>query len=219
MMADLHECVSELERWATGRAVVLTGSGNTFCSGGELQTVQKILHKGGDMCKLMQFTTSRLYSLPLISVAAVNGHALGGGAELTTACDFRVMTTKAKIGFVQARMNVSTGWGGGTRLIGLLGRTNALLLLSSGQVLNADQAKALGFVNEVFDTEDIASEARKWINKTLVGDFTVTRNIKQMVLEGANMEDLAYTRERELFTKLWGSELHLKALNANMKHK
>lgn len=91
MMVEFYECILELEKWDSGKCVVLAGAGDTFCSGGDLETVQKQISKGKEMSELMQTATSRLFNLPLVSVAAIEGHALGGGAELATACDFRIM--------------------------------------------------------------------------------------------------------------------------------
>jgi len=219
-MVDLHECVNELEKWHVGKAVILKGAGKTFCSGGELNSVNKILENGNDMCELMQNTTSRIFDLPMVSVAAVSGHALGGGAELTTCCDFRLVTENAKIGFVQARMNVATGWGGCTRLVKLVGRTHALHLLTSGKVLNCSEATHIGLVNGVISSDNVEAAAKEWVSQNCVGTAEVTRVIKKMVLSGMYLEESqAYDMERSVFCRVWGMPSHQDALKANIKHK
>ncbi|NXF38064.1 ECHD1 decarboxylase, partial [Nyctibius bracteatus] len=91
MMLELRERVTELENWKDGKGLIIYGAGNTFCSGSDLNAVKAISKSqdGMNMCMFMQNTLTRLMRLPLISVALVQGKAVGGGAELTTACDFR----------------------------------------------------------------------------------------------------------------------------------
>ncbi|XP_078255680.1 ethylmalonyl-CoA decarboxylase isoform X2 [Rhinoraja longicauda] len=91
MMLDFREKVEELEHWTDGKGLILRGANNTFCSGSDLKAVKAMLNPedGLKMCMFMQNTLTRLLRLPLISVALVQGKALGGGAEVTTACDFR----------------------------------------------------------------------------------------------------------------------------------
>ncbi|XP_010705645.1 ethylmalonyl-CoA decarboxylase isoform X4 [Meleagris gallopavo] len=91
MMLELQERVTELENWKDGKGLIICGAGNTFCSGSDLNAVKAISNSqdGMNMCMFMQNTLTRLMRLPLISIALVQGKALGGGAELTTACDFR----------------------------------------------------------------------------------------------------------------------------------
>ena len=84
------------------------------------------------MIELMQHNLARLQSLPLITVAYVEGMALGGGAELMTACDYRLARENAKIGFVQVRIGITAVWGGGARLVQLIGYNKALNLLATG---------------------------------------------------------------------------------------
>ncbi|XP_077156141.1 ethylmalonyl-CoA decarboxylase isoform X3 [Paroedura picta] len=91
MMIELQEKVAELENWENGKGLIIHGAENTFCSGSDLNAVRLLSspQDGMDMCMFMQNTLTRLMRLPLITVALVQGKALGGGAELTTACDFR----------------------------------------------------------------------------------------------------------------------------------
>ena len=85
MMVELKSIVCELESWKNGKAVILRGQGDTFCSGGDLNVVMKEIGNPEDgrmMCEYMQEMLTRFMELPLISVAALNGRALGGGAEV-----------------------------------------------------------------------------------------------------------------------------------------
>ena len=110
---------------------MLYGENGFFSSGGDLNTVRQIGNQEGGhkMITLMQHNLDRLQSLPLITVAYIEGMALGGGAELMTACDYRISRPNAVIGFVQVRIGITTVWGGGARLVQLIGYNKSLNLL------------------------------------------------------------------------------------------
>ena len=223
MMLDLEKCVTELENWDEGKGIVLAGVGGTFCSGGDLDTVQRLLQgtDGSSMAAFMHNVTSRLHNIPMISVAAINGHALGGGAELTTACDFRIMTENSKIGFVQIKLKIAPGWGGCTRLVNLLGRAKALQLLTSGKVMDSQYAESIDYVSEVVsDDSDIAEQGTKWLAENCNGDAKAIGVIKTMVTAATELNRReSLDRERQLFSMIWGSDSHFNALNQNLKHK
>uniref|UniRef100_A0A8D2PTK6 Ethylmalonyl-CoA decarboxylase n=1 Tax=Zosterops lateralis melanops TaxID=1220523 RepID=A0A8D2PTK6_ZOSLA len=120
MMVELQERVTELENWKDGKGLIIHGASNTFCSGSDLNAVKELSNSqdGMNMCMFMQNTLTRLMRLPLISVALVQGKAFGGGAELTTACDFRLMTPGSEIRFVHKHMGLVPGWGGAAAALG-----------------------------------------------------------------------------------------------------
>ena len=153
----------------------------------------------------------------MVTVAVVCGHALGGGAELTTACDFRIMHPNARIGFVHSRMGVTTGWGGGTRLVRLLGRKKALELLVSGRVLSGGEAVAEGLADAI----GVEDDAFEMIRSMVAGkDAAVVRAAKTIACEAAEKElEEALEVERTCFATVWGGEAHLRAMDGNIKHK
>ena len=225
MMVDLRNIVDELNDWKSGKGIVLHSVGETFCSGGDLNTVRKISNPddGFKMATLMHDTLFRLHQLPLVSVALVQGKALGGGAELATACDFRLFTEKGEIGFVQGKMGVVTGWGGGTRLVQLLGQHRALELLLTSCQLSATEALTLGLANGITKTTELTEaveETKAWLSQKLVHQPQIVHALKHIV---ANARALPYTEslrnEREVFAMLWGGDANKKALEQNIKHK
>ncbi|XP_046328865.2 ethylmalonyl-CoA decarboxylase-like [Haliotis rufescens] len=224
MMVELTDRVTELESWSEGKAVIFTGAGNTFCSGGDLSTVRGIFdpENGNQMCYYMQNATTRFWNLPLLTFALIKGRALGGGAELATACDFRLMSSSAKLGFVQAKMGVTTGWGGGTRLVKLLGRTKSLSLLCSGQVLDAKTAQEIGLVDHVLeDVESELTDVKRLIASQYCSpDRSIVRAMKSVATAASdNNVCEALEIERNIFQTKWGGPLHVAAINNNVKHK
>lgn len=130
----------------------------------------------------MHSNLTRLQSLPLLTVAAITGQALGGGAEIITALDIRVMTRSAKLGFVQIRVGVSPGWGGGARLVHNLGYNKALDLMMSGRVLSAEEAFGLGLVSHIIDDsndEQMLSQISSLLEHYFEYDKEILRQFKK----------------------------------------
>ena len=221
-MCQLEEAVWELERWQPGRGLLLHSAGDIFCSGGDLDTVRALCRPGdgGRMSAFMQAALARLAALPLVSVAVVAGRAIGGGAELALATDFRVWTPAGRLQFVQARMGLLTGWGGGARLAGLVGPRAALDLLLSCRPVGAEEAGGLGLADAPVAPPDgdPLDYARRWLETRVAHDPTVVRAVKRMIVNTrGDLIDL-WRKERELFDPLWGGEANRRALGENIKH-
>ena len=142
---------------------------------------------------------------PVPVVAALNGHALGGGAELALACDLRVATATAELGFLQAQLNVTTAWGGGIDLIALLGPARGLALLLEARRLPAAEALALGLLQRVCGPgESLAACTGAVLEPLLRRPVQVLRAYKALALESrlALHERLTAAEERG-FTATW----------------
>ena len=134
------------------KAAVLTGAGaKAFAAGGDLREFAA-LRSEQDAAELFSDAHRALEQVrcfPVPVIAALNGLAVGGGAELALACDFRVAAAHATLGFVHGRLNISTGFGGGADLMRLLGASRGLLCALRAEVLSAADARAAGLVDEV----------------------------------------------------------------------
>jgi len=129
---------------------VITGAGDKcFAAGGDLQELAAIRSTEDTraMSRRGRAALDQVRAFPLPVIAALNGHALGGGAELAVACDLRVSAPHAEIGFLQAQLNVTTAWGGGTDLALTVGDRRALRILSTSARLEAARALDLGLVD------------------------------------------------------------------------
>ena len=233
MMVDLCEAVDVLEDWSSGKGILLRGESDAFCSGGDLRLVKQIANRdmGLKMSLLMQDTLTRLHDLPMISACLIHGNALGGGAETTLSCDYRIGCQSSRIGFVQARLGVLPGWGGATRLVKLIGKTNALQLLATTRVTAWKEALYIGLLNTVIpaNDEEISTEVTiqkevdnslDWLQKHLVADAHALHLIKRTVTTASDMPlKHALDFERKQFGDVWGGEAQLKALDKGLKHK
>lgn len=175
---------------------------------------------------IMQDNLKRLERLPLITVAVIGGKAIGGGAEICTATDFRLMTPSAEIGFVHIRMGITAGWGGGSRLVQLIGPTKALDMMATGKRLSAEQALEIGLISDVLtgcdenDTNDVINRTREWLKPYISGAREPLRAIKNIVTAAKQLPiEEALVKELEIFSSVWGGPAHKQAMTQNVKHK
>lgn len=208
MLREFKVAVEQLEAWS-GVAVVLRGAGErSFCAGADLTLVRAALDRpalGQAMCALMQDLTARLSRASVISVAAIEGAAVGGGAEMATTADFRVMSRTAHIRFVHARLGLSPGWGGGGRLLRLVGRRHALRLLGSARKVSAEEALNLGLVDALCEP-GAAEEAATALLKPYL-------RLPQASVRGAKRLVASPNQEAQVFGSLWGGPAMRAALN------
>jgi enoyl-CoA hydratase len=191
--------------------LVIRGEGEkAFVSGGDLKELSALRteEQAAAMASRMRSVCDALANFPAPVVAALNGHALGGGAEVAVAADIRVAADDIKIGFNQVSLEIMPAWGGAERLAALVGRGRALMLAGSGAVLTADQAERVGLVDRVlpratFDTE-WRSLARALANRP-------AGEIKRVMSGVPASEAIA------AFATLWVSDEHWAAADRVMK--
>lgn len=191
--------------------LVIRGEGDkAFVSGGDLKELSALRteEQAAAMAWRMRSLCDELANFPAPVVAALNGHAFGGGAEVAVAADIRVAADDIKIGFNQVSLEIMPAWGGAERLAALVGRGRALMLAGSGAVLTADQAEKVGLVDRVlpratFETE-WRSLARALANRP-AGDI-------KRVMSGVPASDAVAA-----FASLWVSDEHWAAADRVMK--
>src|SRR5690606_9309673 len=191
------------------RAAVVTGAGEkSFAAGGDLKEFDK-LRSTDDAERLWSYANEALRAVrefPLPVVAALNGVALGGGAELAVACDFRVAASHAAIGFVQGRMNICTGFGGGADLVALVGGHRALSILIDAETMPAERAREIGIVDAVAaDGESLAQCVERVLQPMRAQAPQVLRAFKTIALGErlALSRDERERREREAMITTW----------------
>ena len=219
-LLDLAAAVLDLEARPEGtRALILQGHGETFCAGLDFRTAVSLdtQEEGLAMFDVASRTLDLLRDLPLVSVAAIEGAAVGGGAELATCCDWRVMRSEAKVQFVQTRMGISPGWGGARRLSDIVGRRWALRLLARGEAVQGDEALSIGLADRVCEGSESAPEAALDLLQPLLdAPFgSAIRAVKQAVT-GSDLSRPAEDRERAAFASVWASAENKAALRAQL---
>ncbi len=154
-MQELAAALDEIER-SPARVLVVTGAGTrVFVAGGDLKELAAIRthEEAAAMARTMRSVLDRVATLPIPVVAAVNGDAYGGGAEVAVACDMRIAADDVRCGFNQVALGIMPAWGGIERLTALVGRGRALTLMTTGRVLDAPAALEQGLFDEVVARE------------------------------------------------------------------
>lgn len=211
MMAALRRELDEL-LLRPPRGLLLRGEGSrAFCSGGDLRDVRAHLidkEAGAGMCRTMGRLLDRLLEAPFPVVAAVEGVALGGGAELLTACHLVLAGAGARVGFVHAALGVSPGWGGGRRLLARLGPARARRVLLEARPLSDQEALRLGLVDEVVPTGTARERALALLQRS-------ASHPPEAVAAALRIAGGAGRAEEERsFAELWGSPEHRARLEA-----
>jgi enoyl-CoA hydratase len=162
----LHEACGELE--LDPRPAVFTGKGTVFAAGADLREMRQ--RRAEDALRGMASGVfDRIAALPMPTVAAMNGPAIGGGAELAYACDFRVATPTCRIGNPEVSLGIVPAAGACWRLRELVGLALARQVVLAGRVLGADEALAHGLVDEVVAPDDLLPAALRLMARVAAG--------------------------------------------------
>jgi enoyl-CoA hydratase len=186
---EIEQVFNELAIEQGVGAVVITGGGDkAFMAGADIKMISDIDSEGALQ---MSTSTQRVFRLieefPRVVVAAVNGLALGGGAELALACDIRVAEDHALFGFPEVGLGLLPGAGGTQRLARLVGPGKAKELILTGDPINASEAKSIGLVERVVPRGSALSEARKIAERVLLRGPVAVTNAKKAINHGISL--------------------------------
>jgi enoyl-CoA hydratase len=202
------------------KLAVITGAGAaSFAAGGDLKELDKVRSESQTqtMSQRGMAALNAIRDFPAPVVAALNGSARGGGAELALACDLRLAAPSARFGLIQGRLALSTAWGGGTDLMELMGPSKALLTLGQASLLDASQALAAGLVDRVLlhDPEDSALVGSNWRTQVLEAlapllarPSQVLRAHKALAQVGVQQRQVQQQVETEQLVATWTHEDH-----------
>ena len=204
LLARLHEVARELTSNPAG-AVVITGGDRLFAAGADIsefggpseaKTIGAAFHAA----------LNAVAAIPSFTIAAVSGYALGGGCELSMACDYRIASTKAVFGQPEILLGIIPGGGGTQRLPRLVGASRAKEIMITGRQVKADEALNIGLANEVVEPDALMARALELAISIASGATVATGLIKRAVDEGMQT-DLAQglALELELFEEVFHS--------------
>lgn len=175
MVDELHAVCAQLEK--SPRPLLLTGSGGAFAGGAD---IAELLERGRDeaLLGINRRLFDRIARLPLPTVAAVDGYALGGGAELAYACDIRIASERAVFGNPEPGLGIIAAAGGCWRLAELVGGSVAKQVLLGGIRLDAQRAHALGLVCDVVPADELTARAHALLDRVTRSSDTALRLTK-----------------------------------------
>lgn len=190
------------------RCVILTGTGKAFIAGADIKELKrwtaeasiKLNGKG-------QALANQIENFPAPVICAINGWALGGGLELAMACDFRLMSTKAKVGLPEATLGIMPGYGGTARLPRTIGIGAAKKAIYTSQHITADEALRLGLVEEVLEPEDLMPRAMELAAKIAENAPLAVQNDKRTInsMRGKSLDE-ALASELKYAAECYASE-------------
>ena len=194
---------------STVRALIITGGGDkAFVAGADIAEMAALdASQAREFGELGHRAFQTLEQLPIPTLAAVNGFALGGGCELALACDLIYASDKAKLGLPEVGLGVIPGFGGTQRLTRVVGKMRAKELIFTGERLDAAKAKEIGLVLEVVPAEQLLAHCKTVVGKLLKNGPLAIAQAKRVIEYGADQDLRAANElERQGFAALFGSE-------------
>lgn len=221
LLDQLKEKIEEVFNDQKIKAVIITGRGEkAFSVGADLnfleelnsKEAEKIAQKGKVICDLIEKTEK-------VVLAAVNGHALGGGMELTLACDLRIASTRARFGQPEVSLGLIPGFSGTQRLPRILGIGRAKELLFTGNIIDAEEAFEIGLVNKLVTPRDLLRETKNMAKRITEQSSKAVGMIKKAINYGYSHGcDKGKDFETDSFIKCFRDEEHSERIK-KMKEK
>jgi len=209
MYMEVHDLVEEIEADNEVKAIIFTGAGEkAFIAGGDIKEMST--YSSLEAMALMDAAKKAINIIrksSKITIAAINGYALGGGCEVALACDFRIASEKAVMGLPEITLGIIPGAGGTQLLPRLIGASKAKEMILTGAFLKADEALSLGMVNRVVPAAALLDEARKFAGQFVASSSLAVKAAKNVIDNGLEMaleEGLQY--ESKAFALLFSGE-------------
>lgn len=205
---EIGEAVDAAEMDDEVRSVIVYGGERVFAAGADIKEMNE--RDAVTMFKYIgrfQDVFTRLERLPKITIAAINGYALGGGCELAMACDLRICADNSQLGQPEILLGVIPGAGGTQRLTRLVGVGRAKEIIYMGRFVKADEALSIGLVNEVVPAADVYTRAKEMAAQFAAGPGVALQAAKAVIHSGIGVEiTTGLLLERQAFAALFASE-------------
>ena len=191
---DLHNAIMRASDDPAIRAIVLTGAGRGFCSGGDVKVMNENKERGAGRPLLDQVAPSRdrtvlaMRDAPKPLIAAVNGPAAGAGMNIALACDIRIASTTARFGETFAKRGLHVDWGGTYFLPRIVGMAKACELIFTGEIIDAEEALRLGIVSKVVAPEELMPSVYELAQNIAAGPPIAIRLAKRALYRSQDCE-------------------------------
>ena len=208
-LKEIDAAIDQLSADSEVRAVIITGAGEkAFVAGADIAFMQTLKPlEARYFARLGQKVFSKIENLNKPVIAAVNGFALGGGCELSMACDIRVAAENASFGQPEVKLGLIAGFGGTQRLTRLVNPGLAKELLFTGDPIDAATAKSIGLVNHIVPAAELIDFCKKMANKIAARGPIAVQLTKEAVNEGLEMDlEKAFIHEADLFAITFTTE-------------
>ncbi len=216
-LGELREFLEDVLPKEELKVLIFTGAGDkAFVAGADIAQMNEM--KERDFQDYVDYA-HRVYELieneSCPSIAAINGYALGGGCELALACDIRIASEKARLGFPEVKLGIFPGWGGTQRVTRILGLGKTKELVFTGEMINAEEALRIGLVERVVPHEEIMNEAKKLAGEIAKRGPIAVRLSKTAINAGSEMDlQKALLLEKTLVSLCFDSKDRVEGMNA-----
>lgn len=204
--AEMNSLIDSLNQEV--RILIITGYGKAFVAGADIaEMVNLSKEEGLQFSKSGQNVFNKIENLEIPVIAAINGFALGGGCELAMACDFRYGSSKAKFSQPEVNLGLIPGYSATQRLPRLVGIGNAMELLLTGDMIDAETALRIGLIQKVFEPDLLLEETIKSAKNILSKGPKAIQKIKSILIQSKklNFEDGSELESKE-FSSLFKDE-------------
>jgi enoyl-CoA hydratase/carnithine racemase len=217
---QLRDALGRLRVADEVRAVVVTGRGDrAFCAGSHIGEFEGLRgHVAEGKLLLEKLVYRQLAQLPMPTIAAIEGDALGGGLELALCCDLRVASSRARLGMPEVRLAVLPGSGGTQRLPRLVGPARAKELILTGRIINSDEAERIGLVNRVVAAGEARKAATALAEEIAARGPLAVREAKRLIDAALDLElDAGLAAELDASERIFASEDMVEGANAFLR--
>lgn len=213
----LRDALTRLRAADDVRAVVVSGRGErAFCAGSHIGEFEGLRGRVAEGKLLLEKLVYRqLAELPMPTIAAIEGDALGGGLELALCCDLRVASARARLGMPEVRLAVLPGSGGTQRLPRVVGPARAKELILTGRIISADEAERIGLVNQVVPAGEARKAAEAVAEEIAARGPLAVREAKRLIDAAMDLDlDAGLAAELDASERIFASEDMLEGANA-----
>jgi len=204
---EMADFIASLKGRTDVKVMIVTGDGKAFVAGADIaEMVNMNSEQGTAFSKKGQAVFRSLELLDIPVIAAVNGFALGGGCEFAMACDFRIASNKAKFGQPEVNLGLIPGYAATQRLSRLIGLGDALYLLTTADMISADEALRIGLVQKVVEPEQLMTVVMEIAKKISTKGSMAVKNVKAVTRKGYIAEfEAGCALEADIFGKSFGN--------------
>jgi enoyl-CoA hydratase len=218
VLSEIREAIRDLITDPKMRGVIITGKGEkAFCAGADITEMKNLnFDQAEEFARKGHKTMNMIAGSDLISIAAINGYALGGGLELALACDIRIASKNAKFGLPETGLGLIPGFGGTQRLPRIVGRGLALEIILTGDHIDANRALNIGLVNHIVELQELLPKAEEMMQKMLQYKGIEAQKVARWLVHSGSELPLTASLEREInaFAEMFDKGEPQKGINA-----
>lgn len=215
ILEELTSAIELLSADANIRVIIFTGEGKAFVAGADISEMKDMsAEQANKYAMLGAKLFQKIETLNKVTIAAINGFALGGGCELAMACDIRIATEKAKFGQPEVGLGITPGFSGIRRMMEIVGEAKAKEYIFSGRMFDAFEAEKVGLVNKVVSPESLMDECQKLAEEIASKSFNAVITSKKLINAMKGDLDNAVKMQSEYFADCFNHPDQKTGMNA-----